>query len=163
MPVGSAFFILEERDDKMRVIKASKIIELKLQGLSFAEIGRSLNIYKGTAYRLYKKGLTDPGYFERVGNKPRRNGRDVYPIWQKNKEWAEVLYVRLPRFLSRFFSPNSSEFQDIYDYCLNFAYTTPQILQARNPVAYFWGCVRKRVCGVFVNDIKRKEVERDVN
>jgi len=147
----------------MRVIKASEVVKLKLQGLSFKEIGRSLNIHKGTAYRLYKKGLTDSGYSERVGNKPRRHYRVFCPIWQKDKEWAEVLYVRLPRFLSRFISPSSEEFQDVYDYCLNFAYTTPQLLTARNPVAYFWGCVRKRACGVFVNDIKRKEVERDVD
>ncbi len=147
----------------MRIVKASEVKELKLQGLSFNEIGRSFGIPKGTAYRLYKKGLTDPNYLERVGNKPRRKYRNFCPIWQKDKKWAEVLYIRLPRFLSRFFSPNSEDFQDIYDYCLDFAYTTPQILQARNPIAYFWGCVRKRICGVFVSEIKRKEVEKDVN
>ncbi len=147
----------------MKTIKASEVMKLKLQGLSFAEIGRSLGIYKGTAYRLYKKGLIDPNYSERIGNKPRRTSRKICPLWQQDKEWAEVLYIRLPRFLSRFLSPNSSEFQDIYDYCLNFAYTTPQILEARNPIAYFWGCVRKRACGVFVSEIKRKEVEKDVN
>lgn len=147
----------------MRIVKASEVKKLKLQGLSFAQIGHSFGIPKGTAYRLYKKSLSNPNYSERIGNKPRRNKRDFYPLWQKNREWAEVLYTRLPRFLSRFLPPNSDEFQEIYDYCLDFAYTTPQILQARNPIAYFWGCVRKRICGVFVSEIKRKEVEKDVN
>jgi len=147
----------------MRTIKASEVKKLKLQGLSFAEIGKILGIHKGTAYRLYKKGLVDPNYSERIGNKPRRNQRTFCPIWQKDEKWAKVLYVCLPRFLSRFSPPNSDEFQSLYDYCLDFAYTSPQILRARNPIAYFWGCVRKRICGVFVSEIKRKEVERNVD
>jgi len=136
------------------VIKSSEVIKLKLEGLSFAQISRALNIRIGTAYRLYKRGLSDPNYSERVGNKPRRNSRPFYPLWQYNQEWVEVLYVRLPCFLSKYFSPNSQDFLNFYDYFLNFAYTSPQILKKSNPVAYFWGCVRKRVCGVFVNDIK---------
>jgi len=148
---------------KVRIVKASEVKKLKLQGLSFSQIGHILKIHKGVAYRLYKKGLFDLTYSEKVGNKPRRNKRDFCLIWEQDKKWAEVLYIRLPRFLSKFLPPNSEEFQEIYDYCLNFAYTTPQLLEARKPIAYFWGCVRKRVCGVFVSEIKRKEVEKDVN
>ncbi|HDD45112.1 MAG TPA: sigma-70 family RNA polymerase sigma factor [Candidatus Desulfofervidus auxilii] len=142
----------------MKIIKASKIIKLKLQGLSFKQISRVLGIPQGTAYRLYKRGLSDKSYFERIGNKTRRNSRPFCPLWEKDLKWIEILYVKLPLYLSHFIPPDSLEFQRIYDYFLDFAYTTPQILSASNPIAYFWGCVRKRICGVFINDIKKKEV-----
>lgn len=142
----------------MRLVKSSLIIQLRLKGYSFQKIAVLLQIPKGTAYRLYKKGLSNPDYSEKIGNKPHRSKRSFCPLWQHNPEWVEVLYVHLPHFLSRFISPNSYQFQFLYDYFLDFAYTTPQILSARNPINYFWGCVRKRICGVFLNDIKRREV-----
>ncbi|HDD43409.1 MAG TPA: hypothetical protein ENG63_00905 [Candidatus Desulfofervidus auxilii] len=146
----------------MRLIKSKEVIKLKHQGFSFAKIGCILGIHKGTAYRLYKKGLANPNYFERVGNKALRTSRPFLTERFSGK-WSLILYVVLPRYLKKRLG-NSIKFMTLYDYFLDFAYTTP-FPNARNPYAYFWGHVRKVLNGVFTLYGKvyqnKKEIPRE--
>jgi len=140
-------------------IYAFEIYALREKGLTFSQIATLYGINQGVAYRLYMKYFENPTYSERVGNKKPREEREFIPLWEYDAEWVDTLYEYLPRILAKYVSPSSIKYWEWLDFLLDMAYTTPNILEADNPIPYFWGMVRKRIFGYFLHE-GRKDIEK---